>query len=141
MRECLRMALKFWRGRGVVAGRSKRYNHRVGPYEIMPFYTTEALRKVSANRCHHSGISLSRLMDFAINHYLQRVMEYWLRFEYFDRDREDVRIWRAKYARRLNREDFVISYVSHTRKNDGKTLEYFEKTEIRPLQAKSIMIL
>jgi len=132
MRECLRIALRFWRGRKEIARRNRRYNKCEGPYEIAPFYTSEALRSVAWTRCHHSGISLSRLMDFAITRYLPRVMEYWLRFEYRGRDKADAAIWRQRYAQRRNRDDFVISYHAYTRINDGIILDYGEKSEILP---------
>src|SRR5690242_19461806 len=109
MRECLRVALKFWRGRGNMAGRNKKYNKRHGPYQIVPFYTTEALRSVAGARCHYAGISFSRLMDFAVANYLPRVLESWLRCNYRGRDREDVEHWRDKFARRRHPADFIIS--------------------------------
>lgn len=132
MRECLRFALKFWRGHGKIARRNRKYNGRLGPYEIMPFYTTEALRSATQTRCHHAGISLSRLMDFAVAIYLPRVIEHWLQIEYHDRDKVDAAIWRAKYGRRRNCLDFVISYKSETAQNDGNRLEFTEKSEILP---------
>lgn len=132
MRECLRFALKLWRGHKDIAARNKKYNKRIGPYEIVPFYTTESLRSVAWARCHHSGIALSRLMDFAIANYLPRVLEYWLRFDYAGRDKQAADIWRAKYAMRRNRDDFVISYRGRTEKNDGILLFYVERTEILP---------
>ena len=132
MRECLRVALKFWRGRKGKATRNKRYNTRRGPYEVVPFYTSEALRSVAWTRCHQAGISLSRLMDFAVRFYLPRVMEYWLRFAYRDQDREDAELWAARYRQRLHREDFVISYEHRVAQNTETTLEFWEKTEILP---------
>ncbi len=132
MRECLRIGLKFWRGRRKMAMRNKKYNRCAGPYEVVPFYTTEALRSAALARCHHSGLSLSRLMDFAIRHYLQRVLEYWLRFDYSWRDRADAERWRARYALRRGAADFVISYSALTQKNDGILLDFSEKTEILP---------
>lgn len=132
MRECLRLALKFWRGRKHIAGRNRKYNKRIGPYEIVPFYTTEALRRVAHARCHHSGVSLSRLMDFAVANYLPRVIEYWLRFEYRNRDKSDAAAWREKYERRLNPSDFIISYEACTEKNNGAMLKYVETSEILP---------
>lgn len=131
MRECLRIAIRLWRGRRQIAGRNKKYNRCTGPYEIVPFYTTEALRRAAWARCHHSGIALSRLMDFAISHYLQRVLEYWLRFDYRWRDHSDVKFWRAKYARRRHVSDFVISYETVTEKNDGILLDFRERMEIQ----------
>ena len=132
MRECLRFALKFWRGRKGIAARNKKYNKRLGPYEIVPFFSTESLRSVSWARCHHAGISLSRLMDFAIANYLPRVVEYWLRFDYHWRDKCDADLWYQKYNLRRNRDDFVISYKASTGKNNLSQLWYEEKTEIMP---------
>jgi hypothetical protein len=132
MRECLRIALKFWRGRRGIAARNKKYNKRTGPYEIVPFYSTESLRSATWTRCHHSGISLSRMMDFAVARYLPRVLEYWLRFEYRGRDKVDVEIWQTKYALRRHSADFIISYKGRTANNNGIMLEYSEKTEILP---------
>ena len=132
MRQCLRYALKNWRGRGSIAVRNKRYNKRIGPYEIVPLYTTEALRRVAWARCHHSGISLSRLMDFAVSSYLLRVVESWLSGGYYGRDPADVKIWQDRYARRRNPAQFVISYQSLTTKNNGTILEFTEKSEIQP---------
>ncbi len=132
IRECLRLALKFWRSHGSIATRNRRYNKRRGQYQIVPFYSSESLRSASWARCHHSGMSLSRLMDFSVATYLPRVVEYWLRFEYRSRDASDARIWQEKYARRLHSADFIISYQSQTERNDGLILEYHEKTEILP---------
>lgn len=132
MRECLRIALKFWRGHEDRASRNKRYNGRNGPYEIVPFYTTEVLRSVTWARCHQAGISLSRVMDFAVKFYLPRVMEYWLRYAYRNQDREDAELWAARYRQRLHREDFIISYEHRVVQNTENTLEFWEKTEILP---------
>lgn len=132
MRECLRTALKLWRGRQMIAARNRKYNRSAGPYEIVPFYTTEALRSAACARCHHAGMSLSRLVDFAVSHYLPRVLEYWLRFDYPWRDQQDAQAWREKYALRRNSTDFLISYKGITLENDGTRLNFSEKTEILP---------
>ncbi len=132
MRECLRIALKLWRGHGNMAGRNRKYNGRRGIYVIVPLYTTEALRSVAQARCHYSGMSLSRLMDFAITCYLQRVVEYWLRFSYADDDKGKTQVWRKKYESRKHRSDFIISYEAVTFRNDDQMLNYSEKTQINP---------
>ena len=132
MRECVRIALKLWRGRRQIAARNRKYNRCAGAYEIVPFYTTEALRSAAWARCHHAGMSFSRLMDFAVACYLPRVLEYWLRFDYSWRDRQDAQSWRAKYALRRNSADFVISYQAVTLENNGTRLNFSEKTEILP---------
>lgn len=132
LRECIRLALRLWHGRKQIAARNRRYNRRPGPYLIIPFYTTEALRRVAHARCHHSGMSFSRLVDFAVAHYLPRVVEYWSRFDYGGRDPADVALWKERYERRVNRGDFIISYKASTEKNNGIILEFTEKSEILP---------
>lgn len=132
IRECLRLALQFWRGRKDIAKRNKRYNKRDGDYEIIPLYTTEALRSAAWTRCHHSGISLSRLIDFAIANYLNRVVERWLSFQYSGRDPMDVALWQKKYDRRRPVQNFLISYDARTEMNTNHTLAFSEKIEILP---------
>ena len=132
LRECVRFSLRFWRGRKGIAGRNKKYNKRTGPFEILPLYSTEALRSAAWARCHHSGISFSRFVDFAVSTYLARVMEYWLRFAYAGRDEEDVSFWQTSYTRRRAPLDFVISYEAQTEKNNGEVLRFTENTQILP---------
>lgn len=131
MRECIRLMLRFWRGRGTIAGRNKRYNQRRGPYVIVPFCTTESLRSVSCARCHHAGMSFSRLVDFAVQTYLERVIEEFLSARFYWRDKGDVDFWRQRYALRKRSIPFIISYYSKTQNNDGSVLHYEEKTQIR----------
>lgn len=132
MKECLRFALKFWRGRKGKSARNRKYNKRTGPYEIMPFYTSEALRSVAWARCHQAGISLSRVMDFAVRVYLSRVIESWLRFDYSGQRQEDALIWEQSYSKRVDRSDFVISYQCKVSKSDKTGLIYGEETKILP---------
>lgn len=132
MRECIRIMLRFWRGRGGIAARNKRYNRRSGPYQIVPFCTTEALRSVSWARCHHAGMSFSRLVDFAIETYLERVVEELLGAGFYWREKADVDFWRERYSLRKHSFPFVINYYSNTQSNDGIWLHYEEKSQIRP---------
>jgi hypothetical protein len=132
MRECLRYYLRLWRGRLKIADRNKRYNQRLGPFEIVPFFTTEALRSVCQARCHHAGISLSRMVDFAIAHYLCRVVEHWLGRGSSLTEESGDSPRSAEIPRRKHIAGFVISYNSQTIKNDGIALEFIEKSEIRP---------
>jgi len=132
MRDCLRLALKFWRGHGAIAACNKRYNKRLGHYEIVPFWSTEALRRVCWARCHHSGLSLSRLMDFAVSCYLPRVLEDWMANGPGWSSKDDLTLWRDKYHARKHRSAFIISYESETAQNDGYILRYWEKSQIEP---------
>lgn len=132
MRECLRLALQCWRGRGEKACRNRRYNRKPGRYEVVPFYTTEALRAVTHVRCHHSGISLSRLMDFAVHCYLDRVLEGWLSGAYVDRDPQDVKFWQERSKKRLAISQFVITYAVRTEKHTKEALSFSETMKFLP---------
>ena len=132
MRLCLRLALRLWRGKRGMAARNRRYNNRLGPYVIVPFYSTEMLRCVSTARCRHAGVSLSRLMDFAIDQYLPRIVEEILSGENNFHSLEDAKPWKEKYSRRRPVAGFVISYSNLTQTNDEKLLDFSERTEIHP---------
>jgi hypothetical protein len=132
MRECLRLALKLWRGHRDIAARNKRYNAHPGPFVIVPFRTTEALRCISFARCHHAGISLSRLMDFALSIYLARVMEKWMSEGFSAQSESNLVHWQARYAKRRNRAPFLISYHSSTVENNFSVLKFTEMVEIQP---------
>lgn len=132
MRECLRLALRLWRGNGATPRRNKCYNRKIFTYEIVPFYSTEALRSVATLRAHHSGISLSRLMDLAIRLYLDRVVERCLSFSYQGREDSDVALWSKKLAKRRHIPNFIISYSNHARRTDALTVEYLENMKFLP---------
>lgn len=141
MRECFRLALKLWRGNGGIATCNKRYNTRSGTFVIVPFRTTEALRCVSWARCHHAGISLSRLMDFALSTYLVRVVEQWMSEGFWGQSEHSLADWRARYKRRRNRAPFLISYHSSTAENNFSVLRFQEKVEIQPWPKDSPLII
>ena len=132
MRECLRLALQCWRGHGEKACRNRRYNRKMGIYLVVPFYTTEALRSVTSLRCHHSGVSLSSLMDFAVSCYLDRILECWLSEAYANRDPEDVKSWLEKSKKRIAISDFVITYAVQTEKHTRQVLSFSETMQFLP---------
>lgn len=141
MRECLRLTLKLWRGTGEIASCNKRYNVRSGPFIIVPFRTTEALRCVYQARCHHAGISLSRLMDFALSTYLTRVIEKWMSEGFLGQSEHNLVDWQSRYSQRRNRIPFLISYKSSTYENSLSILKFLETVEIKPWPADSPLII
>jgi len=132
LRECLRYALKYWRGNGDKSRRNRKYNHRFGVYKIVPFRSSEALRSVAHARCHHAGISLSRLVDFAVMTYARRLGQQWTGatpryLEYIESKSQ-----RKKPRNRQDHDDFVISYDAKTIANVKMQLHFAEKTVIEP---------
>jgi len=132
LRLCLRQALNFWRGNGCQATRTRRYNLRKGRYVIVPLFISEELRAVLSSKVHHGGLSLSRFADFAISHYLERVIEEILQFPHTGRDAANVAFWQSKFALRSRKSDFSINYENFTEVNDRNQLKYYESIQISP---------
>jgi len=130
MRECLRYVLRAWKGRQSKPERLRTYNQRVGIYKVTAFYLPLKLYQVTWARSHHSGISVSRMVDFGITTYLDRVVEEYLASWYRGRDKADVQKWREKLEARRPIPRFFINYTSATGTNDGMALDYSEKTEV-----------
>lgn len=122
MRRCLRLLLTRWRGLKQIARRNKRYNHRPGTYVVVAFYWTEDLRMAASAKCHHSGVSLSRLMDFAIATYLDRVLAQTM-------NACPMSLVKMKFG---GNDRYFINYACLTRRNDGRVLEYSQYCEIQP---------
>jgi hypothetical protein len=78
LRECLMFCLKTWRVQAKMHRGNRIYNHKAGPYIIVPLYWHENLRGTTAALSHFSGISVSRVVDFAINCYLERILDRYL---------------------------------------------------------------
>ena len=135
MRECLRYVLRAWKGRKTKSERLRTYNQRSGIYKIKAFYLPLKLYQVTWARSHHSGISVSRMVDFGITTYLDRIVEEYLATAYRGREKVDVEKWQKKVEARRGISGFLINYSTATAKNDGTVLDYLETTEIMSHQA------
>jgi hypothetical protein len=101
----------------------------------MPWYVDKVLYRVLAERALHSGESVSRMLDFAIRHYLPRLLEQSLRNPYTRdvRGQRNFSYWDSRYQRRRNkRPDLFIIYSCETRENSMRALEYVQRYEIIP---------
>ena len=141
MRDCLRVVLRAWKGRKAKSERLRTYNQRSGVYKIKAFYLPLKLYQVTWARSHHSGISVSRMVDFGITTYLDRIVEEYLATPYRGRDKADVQKWRKKTEARRDIPRFFINYTTATETNDGTLLDYMEKTEILPYESIFRLIL
>ena len=139
-RECLALALQFWKGRGGIAQRNTRYNHRKGEYEIVPFYTTEHLRRTVHARGHHAGISISRMVDFGIEVYLERIIERVLSRMHRGEFMHEVAMWKARYEKRHNRAAIIINYSHWTAKPQDSSLKFGEEVPITPWPKDKLVI-
>lgn len=70
-RALIRLYLTKWRGAGCKTSSLRRYNVKGKDYVVKPLYLELALSAAAWSRAIHSGVSISRMLDFAIRHYLQ----------------------------------------------------------------------
>ncbi len=69
-RGLLQLYLRKWRGRGSRASSLRRYNLKGKNYVVKSLYIESGFSAALWTRAVHSGITISRMLDFAIRHYL-----------------------------------------------------------------------
>ncbi|MFZ5628835.1 MAG: hypothetical protein ACOY5B_06875 [Spirochaetota bacterium] len=134
------MYLRHWRGRGAKSATARRYNRVAeGGYVRMPWYIDKILYATLWERAVHSGESISRMLDFAIRHYLTRLLEEYLcgSIPGIRRSERNSPYWQRRYAiRHKPQTELFITYQCSTEKNDGKGLifrqaaSFFSKSEL-----------
>ena len=124
-----------WRGRKLKSATLRRYNADGYAYEVHPLYINQVLHAALWQRAVHSGESISRMLDFAIRHYMARLLEEFLHTP----TRRNVRsvrnaaYWAMRLARRRHPfSGYFIKYVCETRRNDIDGLEYLQHAKIIP---------
>lgn len=127
--------LQAWRGRGKKSATTRRYNCEIGGhrYVRVPWYVSKVLYSALWARGIHTGESISRMLDFAIRHYMLRLMESALSNPYSSHPcaRRDFAYWRAKFERRLpRRPEPFITYTCATQVNTVGGLKYEQETRI-----------
>lgn len=137
LRRLAKLYLQAWRGGGKRTALARRYNKVLADqkYCRMPWYVDKVLYRVLAERALHSGESVSRMLDFAIRHYLPRLLEQSLRNPYsrHPRAQRNFAYWESRYRRRHNQKpDLFITYSCETRENSKRALEYVQRYEIIP---------
>ncbi len=128
LRRLAKMYLRHWRGRGVKSATARRYNHGQGEkYVRIPWYIDKLLYSILWERAVHSGESISRMLDFAIRHYLPRLLEEYLRSEIPGvlRSGRNTHYWKMRFERRCKPQaEIFITYQCSTEKNDNSGLIY-----------------
>jgi hypothetical protein len=129
-----KMYLAAWRGRGDKSYTARRYNlERVkgGKYVRMPWYVERIVHAALWERSLHTGVSISRMLDFAIRYYLPRLLENVLPNP-FSRNRRAQRnfaYWNARAERRSPmRTEIFITYSWRTDRNDRLGLIFHQET-------------
>lgn len=129
LRRLAKTYLRHWRGRGVSAVTGRRYNVSIRgeKYVRMAWYIDQMLSAILSERALHSGESISRMLDFAIRHYLPRLIEEILRAPMpgCTRAARNQAYWLSRYLRRHKpQSEIFITYQSHTHENSPKGLKY-----------------
>lgn len=137
LRRLAKLYLQAWRGRGKKSATTRRYNQvrSAKKYARIPWYMDRVLYSVLWERAVHSGESVSRMLDFAIRHYLPRLLEEALQNPYTRHPvaRRNLSYWRARCEKRRNkRPDLFITYACETAVNSVTELSYWQKCTIIP---------
>lgn len=134
LRRLAKLYLRHWRGHGLKSATARRYNRdQAGKYERMPWYVDKVLYSVLWERAVHSGESISRMLDFAIRHYLPRLLEEYLGSPIpgVARSERNSPYWQKRHERRPRpQREIFITYQCSTEQNDRCGLIYRQKAII-----------
>jgi hypothetical protein len=134
LRRLAKMYLRHWRGRGPKSATARRYNCQVqAKYVRIPWYIDKLLFAILWERAIHSGESISRMLDFAIRHYLPRLLEEYLSTPVPGvlRSERNARYWLQRNVSRRNPQaEIFITYQCKTEKNDRTGLVYRQEYKI-----------
>lgn len=109
-RGLLFLYLQKWRGVGSRTSRLRRYNLKGRGYVIKPLYLELGFSAALWTRAVHSGVSISRMLDFAIRHFL---------FVYVDQQLNSSEV--------ISSCTLSIQYQCKTGKNSGQQLQYTQE--------------
>jgi hypothetical protein len=116
-----------WRGQGKKSATARRYNASAGLFRVRPWYVDRVLYSLLWERAIHSGESVSRIVDFAVQHYLPRLLELLLRnpLPRNRRSMKNAQYWRQRAdSRPAQQAEHFINYECQTHFNHGGQLIY-----------------
>lgn len=129
LRRLAKAYLRHWRGRDRKSATARRYNAAIEgeKYVRVAWYADQMLYAILWQRAIHSGESVSRMLDFAIRHYLPRLVEETLRTPMSGcaRAARNHAYWLARYLRRNKpQSEIFITYQCDTHENSPIGLKY-----------------
>lgn len=135
LRQLAKLYLKCWRGRGKLTAGGRRYNESIAgtQYCQRPWYVEKYFARILWQRALHSGESVSRMLDFAIRHYMPVLIENVLRNPYRQEGRaqQNYAFWASRYSSRRRKHQVIfINYKAETRENSPEALEYIQRYAI-----------
>ncbi len=137
LRRLAKVYLQSWRGIGEKPPVLRRYSRRKRgrKYVIVPWYVDQVLVAALWQRATHSGVSISRMLDFAIRRYLPLMMASWLAspMPKCQRSKRNCEYWRRRLeGRKKVRPDLFISYSGATEHNQRGSLNFADQVKIIP---------
>lgn len=135
LRRLAKLYLRHWRGRGVKSATARRYNREFAgeKYVRVAWYVDRVLYAVLWERSVHTGESISRQLDFAIRHYMPRLLEEFLSSPMpgSARARRNHTYWRNRLEKRPHPQpDVFITYECCTAENSHSALRYAQEYRI-----------
>ncbi|GEM_PF-724564 len=137
LRRLAMLYVQSWRGNKLKSATARRYNRSVeeGKYVQVPWYVDKVLYSILWERAIHSGMSISRIIEFSLRFYLRRLLEDALRTpikERVDSQGDLSYSMGGNFRRRIDKPKIFITYRCLTLRNSGKRLKYWQKYEILP---------
>ncbi len=131
--------LQAWRGNKLKSATARRYNQKYKGilYVQVSWYIDKVLYSILWQRAIHSGMSVSRMLEFAMRYYMPELMESTLqRSVRFSRmSQVNWHYWRGRYEQRKRPKPKVfVIYQSKTMRNTSGQLKYRLKYEIWPFE-------
>jgi len=137
LRRLAMLYVQSWRGNKLKSATARRYNRSVteGKYVQVPWYMDKVLYSILWERAIHSGMSISRILEFSVRYYLRRLLEDTLRTpvqETVDEQGKWSYTVGGDIRRRINKPKIFIIYRAQTVWNSTERLKYWQKYEILP---------
>jgi hypothetical protein len=131
--------LQAWRGNKLKSATARRYNQKYKEirYVRVSWYIDKVLYSILWQRAIHSGMSISRMLEFAMRYYMPELMESTLQIPVPGnaRSRQNWRYWQKRYEqRRRPKPKIFVIYQSKTMRNTSGRLKYRLKYEIWPFK-------
>lgn len=143
----MKLYLQKWRGKCGKSASARRYNVKGADYVIRPWYVSKVVYSLVWQRAIHSGESISRMLDFALRHYLPQLLESLLRTPMpgCPRSNQNASYWDKKYGERKHKAAVgFINYSCKTSENQKGNIRYVQESTFflkKGLEPKQILHL
>ncbi len=129
LRQLAMLYLQSWRGSKLKSATARRYNITIKnlKYVRVSWYIDKVLYSILWERGVHSGMSVSRMLEFALKRYMPRLMEDILRnpIKGNATSKRNAAYWQKRYEQRARpKPKIVITYAAKTHRNSIIRLKF-----------------